>query len=357
MSGVAPERPLVSDDGVVCLAARAVGRSGLRLTELSLGGAQLGNLYRAITDEQACATVDAAWEGGIRYFDTAPHYGLGLSERRVGAALAGRPRSEYILSTKVGRRLEPLSPPGEFDDEGFAVAATHRRVWDFSRDGVLRSLEQSLQRLGVDGVDIVYLHDPDEHRREVLDSAYPALEELRGQGVVGAIGAGMNQTAMLADFARHTDMDLFMLAGRYTLLEQSALDDLLGVCERRGVGIVAAGVFNSGLLARRAPTDGAKYDYGDAPQALVAHAQRIAEICKRHGTSLPAAALAFPLAHAAVVSVCVGARSPEQIDRNIGLHRSVVPAAVWEELKEQGLLRPDAPVPAGDRPGGAGDQP
>ena len=357
MSGVAPERPLVSDDGVVCLAARAVGRSGLRLTELSLGGAQLGNLYRAITDEQACATVDAAWEGGIRYFDTAPHYGLGLSERRLGAALAGRPRSEYVLSTKVGRRLEPLSPPGEFDDEGFDVAATHRRVWDFSRDGVLRSLEESLGRLGVDAVDVVYLHDADEYRREVLESAYPALEELRGQGVVRAIGAGMNQAAMLADFARDTDMDVLMLAGRYTLLEQSALDDLLRVCEGRGVGIVAAGVFNSGLLASRVPAHGAKYDYGDAPQALVAHAQRIAEICERHGSSLPAAALAFPLAHPAVVSVCVGARSPEQIERNIGLHRSVVSAAVWGELKEQGLLRPDAPVPAGDRPGGSGDQP
>ena len=357
MSGLAPEVPLASDDGVAPLATRRVGRSALRLTEVSLGGAQLGNLYRAITDEQACATVDAAWEGGIRYFDTAPHYGLGLSERRLGAALAERPRGEFVLSTKVGRLLEPVSSAGGMDDEGFDVAATHRRVWDFSRDGVLRSLEQSLQRLRVDAVDIVYLHDPDEYRREVLDTAYPALEELRGQGVVSAIGAGMNQSAMLADFARDTDMDIFMIAGRYTLLEQSALDDLLRVCERRGVGIVAAGVFNSGLLASRAPADGAKYDYGDAPQALVAHAQRIAEICERHATSLPAAALAFPLAHPAVVSVCVGARSPEQIERNIDLHRSVVPAALWGELKEQGLLRPDAPVPAGGLAGSEGDQP
>jgi D-threo-aldose 1-dehydrogenase len=356
MSGVARDVPAVTVDGVVPLVTRPVGRSVLRLTEVSLGGAQLGNLYRAITDEQAVATVDAAWERGIRYFDTAPHYGLGLSERRLGTALAGRPRSEYVLSTKVGRRLEPLSPPGELDDEGFDVAATHRRVWDFSRDGVLRSLEESLQRLGVDGVDIVYLHDPDEYRREVLQTAYPALEELRAQGVVSAIGAGMNQVAMLADFARHTDMEVLMLAGRYTLLEQSALDDLLRVCERRGVGIVAAGVFNSGLLASRAPADGAKYDYDDAPQALVLAAQRIAEICERHGTSLPAVALAFPLAHPAVLSVCVGARSREQIERNIGLYRLGVPAAVWRELKEEGLLRPDAPVPAGDGTGGSGDQ-
>ena len=356
MSRVAPERPLAPGEGVVTLATRPVGRSALRLTELSLGCAQLGNLYQAITDEQARATVDAAWEQGIRYFDTAPHYGLGLSERRLGAALAGRPRSEYVLSTKVGRRLEPLSPARQLDDAGFDVKATHRRVWDFSRDGVLRSLEESLQRLGVDGVDIVYLHDPDEHRREVLETAYPALEDLRGQGVVSAIGAGMNQTAMLADFARHTDMDVLMLAGRYTLLEQSALDDLLPVCQRRGIGIVAAGVFNSGLLARRAPPDVAKYDYVDAPQALVLRARRMAQICERHGTSLPAAALAFPLAHPAVVSVCVGARSPEQIERNVGLHRSGVPAAVWSDLKEQGLLRSDAPVLAGGGNGDSGDQ-
>ena len=346
MSGVAPEPPSISVDGVLPLATRLVGRSALPWSELSLGGAQLGNLYRAITDEQARATVDAAWEQGVRYFDTAPHYGLGLSERRLGAALAGRPRNEFVLSTKVGRRLEPLTPRGRLDDEGFDVEASHRRVWDFSRDGVLRSLEESLQRLGVDGVDIVYLHDPDEHRREVFETAYPALEELRGQGVVSAIGAGMNQTAMLAEFARDTDMDVLMLAGRYTLLEQSALDELLPVCERRGIGVVAAGVFNSGLLARSAPADGAKYDYDDAPEALVLRARRMAEICERHRTSLPAVAVAFPLAHPAVVSVCVGARSPGQIERNVGLYRSGVPAAVWGELKEQGLLRSDAPVPA-----------
>ena len=345
MSPVASNGPPAPVEGTPTLATRPVARRSLRLTELSLGCAQLGNLYRAITDEQARATVDTAWEQGIRYFDTAPHYGLGLSERRLGSALAGRPRGEYVLSTKVGRRLEPLSPSTQRDDEGFDVAATHRRVWDFSRDGVLRSIEESLERLGMDAVDIVYLHDPDEHRHEALDTAYPALEELRAQGVVKAIGAGMNQTAMLADFARHTDMDVLMLAGRYTLLDQSALDDLLPVCERRGIGIVAAGVFNSGLLARRTPADGAKYDYDDAPEALVLRARRMAEICERHGTSLPAVALAFPLAHPAVLSVCVGARSPEQIERNIDLYRSGVPAAVWGELKEQGLLRPDAPVP------------
>jgi D-threo-aldose 1-dehydrogenase len=323
---------------------RPLARSALRLTELSLGCAQLGNLYRAITDEDATATVEGAWEQGVRYFDTAPHYGLGLSERRLGAALAGRPRQEYLLSTKVGRLLEPLGRVEGSDDAGFDAPATHRRVWDFSREGVLRSLEGSLERLGLERVDIVYLHDPDEHWSEALATAYPALEDLRGQGVVSAIGAGMNQAAMLADFARHTDMDLLMLAGRYTLLEQAALDDLLPACERRGIGIVAAGVFNSGLLARAGPADGSRYDYADAPPALVARARRIAEVCDRHGTSLPAAALAFPLAHPAVISVCVGARSREQVERNIGLYRSDVPAALWDELKADGLLRGDAPV-------------
>ena len=279
MSRSASDPPAVAAEGVVPLATRpvAAGRP-LRLSELSLGCAQLGNLYRAITDEQAHATIETAWAQDIRYFDTAPHYGLGLSERRLGSALAGRPRSEYVLSTKVGRLLEPMTAAGGRDDGGFDVPATHRRVWDFSRDGILRSLEESLRRLGLDAVDIVYLHDPDEHRREVLDTAYPALEELRGQGVVSAIGAGMNQTAMLADFARHTDMDVLMLAGRYTLLEQSALEDLLPICQQRGIGIVAAGVFNSGLLARRTPPDNAMYNYDDAPEALVLRARHMAEI-------------------------------------------------------------------------------
>jgi D-threo-aldose 1-dehydrogenase len=315
------------------------------LTPHSLGGAQLGNLYRAIRDDEARATIDAAWEHGVRYFDTAPHYGLGLSERRLGAALAGRPRDAYVLSTKVGRLLVPVEGPVVRDDEGFDVAATSRRVWDFSREGILRSLEQSLERLDLDRIDIVYLHDPDDHRDKVYETAYPALEELRAQGVVRAIGAGMNQSAMLADFARNTDMDVLMLAGRYTLLEQPALDDLLPVCEVRGISVVAAGVFNSGLLARAAPGTDAKYNYGDAPVELVDRARRIADVCEAHGTSLPAAAIAFPLAHPAVVTVCLGARSRAQVERNDRFFREPPPAALWSELKESGLLRADAPVP------------
>jgi D-threo-aldose 1-dehydrogenase len=315
------------------------------VSELSLGGGPLGNMYRAIDDEQAHATVAAAWERGVRYFDTAPHYGVGLAERRLGAALAERPRNELVVSTKVGRLLEPLDPPRPLDDHGFDAPGTHRRVWDFTRDGVLRSLEGSLERLALDRIDIVFLHDPDEHWSDAIGTAYPTLEELRAQGVVSAIGAGMNQAAMLADFARHTDMDLLMLAGRYTLLEQTALDDLLPICERRGIGLVAAGVFNSGLLARPTPADDAKYDYADAPAELVERARRIAEVCERHGTSLPAAALAFPLAHPAVVSVCVGARSPEEVERNVQLYHAGTPASVWNDLEAEGLLRREAPVP------------
>jgi D-threo-aldose 1-dehydrogenase len=317
----------------------------MRLSRLSLGCAQLGNLYRAIDDEEAHAVVDAAWVGGIRYFDTAPHYGLGLSERRLGAALAGRPRDDFVISTKVGRLLEPTPHATGRDDGGFDVPATHRRVWDFSREGVLRSLTSSLERLGLDRVDIVYLHDPDEHWDDALRHAYPALEELRAQGVVSSIGAGMNQTAMLADFARETDMDTFMLAGRYTLLEQGALDELLPLCEERGIGVVAAGVFNSGLLSSPDPARGARYDYGEAPDEIVARARRIADVCAEHGSTLPAAAVAFPLAHPAVVSVCVGTRSVEQMKRNIALYEAGVPDAVWPALRADGLLRADAPTP------------
>lgn len=315
------------------LPTRITKRSRLPLTELSLGCAQLGNLYRAIDDEQAAATVEAAWELGIRYFDTAPHYGLGLSERRLGAALAGRPREEFVVSTKVGRLLEPLDRPHGRDNEGFDVPATHRRVWDFSRDGVLRSLEQSLERLGLDRVDIVFLHDPDEHWTEAVEQAYPALEELRAQGVVSSIGAGMNQAEMLAAFVRQTDMDLLMLAGRYTLLEQGALDELLPLCVEHGVDVVAAGVFNSGLLARDEPPEDARYDYGAAPAEAIERARRLAAICRSYGASLPAAAISFPLAHPAVVSVCVGARSPQQIAGNVELYRRGVPAAARDALR------------------------
>ena len=328
------------------IASRALADGRLALSELSLGCAQLGNLYRELADADALATVDAAWGAGVRYFDTAPHYGLGLSERRLGAALASRPRDAYVVSSKVGRLLERVDSVAGLDDQGFVVPATHRRVWDFSRDGIRRSLEQSLQRLDLERLDIVYLHDPDDHWTDVLETGYAALDELRAEGVVRAIGAGMNQSALLADLVRHADVDVLMLAGRYTLLEQDGLDDLLPLCAERGVAVVAAGVFNSGLLARPYPSRQAKYDYDQAPPELVDRARAIAAICELHGTTLPAAALTFPLGHPAVASVCVGARSGEQMQRNATLYREAVPFDLWAELKTEGLLREDAPVPA-----------
>ena len=318
----------------------------IALTPLSFGAAPIGSLYREVTDSDARGAIDAAWDAGIRYFDTAPHYGLGLSERRVGDALRPRARDEYVLSTKVGRLLVPDPGATGMDPEGFFVPATTRREWDFSRDGVMRSVEASLQRLGLDRVDVLFLHDPDDHEREAFEEAYPALHELREQGVVSAIGAGMNQAAMLARFARETDVDVLLMAGRYTLLEQGALDDLLPACEARGVRVVAASIFNSGLLALDRPAPGTTYNYRAAPEEVVRRAERIADVCQRHGASLPAAALAFPLAHPAVASVCVGAREASEVERNAELVRDGVPAGVWDELRGEGLLREDAPTPS-----------
>jgi D-threo-aldose 1-dehydrogenase len=334
-----------SDDGGAQLPVRLLTGQGLPFTEISLGCSQLGNLYREMADDTARAIVDRAWQLGVRYFDTAPHYGLGLSERRLGAALSTRDADSYVVSSKVGRLLVPRAGLKTPDSEGFAVPATHRRVWDFTRDGIRRSVQDSLQRTGLAGLDVAYLHDPDDHMAEVLVTGYPALEEMRDEGLISAIGAGMNAAEPLARLVRETDVDLVMLAGRYTLLEQESLDELLPACTERGVGVVIAGVFNSGLLARDEPDDTARYDYTDAPPMLLERARAIARICREHGTTLPAAALAFPLAHEAVVSVCVGASSPEQIERSLSLYRTGVPSSLWPELKKRGLLRPDAPTP------------
>ncbi|MEV6877962.1 aldo/keto reductase [Amycolatopsis sp. NPDC051128] len=318
----------------------------LSLSRLGLGCAQLGNLYHAISDETAAATVRRAWDEGVRYFDTAPHYGLGLSETRLGAVLRAFPRDEYVLSTKVGRVLEP-NPDGAraLDDQGFAVPAAYRRRWDFSRDGVLRSLEDSLVRLGLDRVDVVYVHDPDDHFDEALRGAFPALRELREQGVIGAFGAGMNQAPMLGEFVRRTDLDVVLVAGRYTLLDQPALDELLPLCADRDVAVVAGGVFNGGILATAEP--GRVYDYAEAPPELVERAARIAAICARHGVELPEAALALPMAHPAVASVVVGAHDPEQVSVNARRARAVVPPEMWTELVAEGLLRADVVLAEG----------
>ncbi|MFC4561125.1 aldo/keto reductase [Nocardiopsis mangrovi] len=332
--------------------ARPLGRGGLRVGPYSFGGAQLGNLDREVPDHEWTGAVPAAWAGGARYFDVAPHYGLGLAERRLGAALAGLPAADgAIVSTKVGRLLAP-GPGTGTDPEGFAVPDTSVRVSDYSRDGVLRSLEASLERLGRDSVDILYVHDPDHHYREAMEGAFPALAELRSQGVVRSYGAGMNQSEMLTRFVCGTDLDVVLLAGRYTLLEQGALDDLLPECARRGVSVVAGGAFNSGLLATEHPRPGAAYNYAPAPDELLRRARAIAAVCERHGTTLPAAAARFPLGHPAVATVCLGSYSADQAARNAALFRAPVPGDLWADLADSGLLRADAPVPHAG-PGGA----
>lgn len=314
-------------------------RPAVRLSEVGFGGSAGGNLYHATTDEQFEAAVDAAWDAGIRYFDTAPHYGLGLSERRLGAALRRRPRSEYVVSTKVGRLLVPSPETADrADPDGFAVAATHRRVWDFSRAGIRRSVEASLRRTGLDRFDIVYLHDPDDHWRQAAETGVPALAELRDEGSVGAVGAGMNTAPALARFVRETDVDLVMCAGRHTLLDQSAGRDLLPAARERGVDVVIAGVYNSGLLARDRPPADARYDYRPADRETVARARRIAAVCERHGVTLPAAALAFARSDPAVVSTVVGMRSGAEVAETIDRTGVDVPDELWSALRADGLI-------------------
>jgi D-threo-aldose 1-dehydrogenase len=298
---------------------------------LGHGAANVGNLYRAMSDEHARAVLEAAWESGIRYFDTAPHYGLGLSERRLGAFLATKPRADYIVSTKAGRLLRPSPETADrLDDENqFAVPASLRRVWDFSPDGVRASLEESLERLGLSEVDVLYLHDPDEHDLAAdLASGVPAIAALRDEGLVGAVGIGSKSAEALVAAVRTEALDLAMVAGRYTLLEQA--DEVIAACRESAVGIVAAAVFNSGLLAK--PRPGGRYEYGAVPAELLARAERIAEVCERHGVTLPEAALQFPLREPAVRSVVVGAATPEQVRENARRMQVEIPEALWDEL-------------------------
>lgn len=320
-----------------------LGRSGVEITELSFGAAAIGNLFTPVAPEEAAAAVDAAWDVGIRTFDTAPHYGLGLSERRLGEALRGRPRDAYTLSTKVGRLLEPCPADGDDLAHGFAVPADHRRVWDFSADGVRRSIEESLTRLGLDRIDIVHLHDPDDHEEAAFRHGYPALERLRAEGMVGAIGAGMNQAAMLTRFVRDTDVDTVLCAGRYTLLDQSALAELLPEAEARGTSVIVGGVFNSGLLAD--PRPGATYDYTAAPDDLLQRALRIEAVAARHGVPLRAAALHYSLGHPAVAGALVGTRSAREVRDAADLLAQDVPTALWDDLLAEGLLPKDGPLP------------
>jgi D-threo-aldose 1-dehydrogenase len=305
----------------------------LELGRLGVGTAQLGNLQHELSDAEAIDIVDAAWDAGIRYFDTAPHYGVGLSERRLGMALAGRPRDDFVISTKVGRLLVP-NPGGESmqDEHGFRTPAVLRREWDFSRDGIMRSIDDSLTRLGLDDVDIAYLHDPDDHWLRASTDGVGALIELRDQGVLRAIGVGMNQSAMLSEFVRRCDIDLVMVAGRHTLLDRSASEVLLPLAAERGVGVVAAAVYNSGLLSTAEIAADATFDYLAAPPEIVSRARAMASLCRRYGVTLPDAAVQFPLRDPAVRAVVVGVRSRQEVVETIRRGQVAIPDGLWADL-------------------------
>jgi D-threo-aldose 1-dehydrogenase len=339
-----PKRTLTTRSG------RALGFSAF-----GFGAAPIGNMNRVLSQAEAEATVRQAWALGLRYFDTAPLYGHGLSEQRVGGALRGEPRDSFLLSTKVGRLLKPCAPGDE--DSGIYVGVPQVKVaYDYSHDGVMRSYEASLKRLGLDRVDILYVHDIDamthgsreaaEARTRALvdQGGWRALDELRAAGDVAAIGAGVNEWQPCARLLQLADPDIFLLAGRYTLLEQEALAALLPACAARGVGVVVGGPFNSGILATGA-VPGALYNYAPAPEPILRRTAAIEAVCARHGVRLAQAALQFPLGHPAVVSVIPGGQTPDQVAENLALLDAPIPARLWADLKAAGLMSLDAPTP------------
>ena len=328
----------------------------LASSPLALGGAPLGNLFRAVSDEAAVMLVRRAYGAGVRYFDTAPHYGHGRSERRMGDALRPFPRDEFLLSTKVGRLLDPRAYAPR-DQHGYVDTLPFVQRYDYSADGVRRSLDDSLQRLGLARVDVVYVHDIDRethgdaHPRrlaDALDGGLPALARLKADGVIGAYGLGVNDVTICSEVLRHADLDVILLAGRYTLADQSALVDLFPECERRGVPIVLGGPYNSGILASGAvPGNGSApyFNYAPAPRAIIERVAAIERVCARFDVSLKAAALQFPRAHAAVATVLAGARSIAELDENLRMAAMAIPGEFWQALCESGLIARDAPLP------------
>jgi D-threo-aldose 1-dehydrogenase len=305
-----------------------LGRTQVQVTRLGLGLAPIGGLYTPVGDAQAHAALDRAWDHGLRFFDTAPLYGNGLSERRAGAALSARPREEFVLSTKVGRLL--VADGSDTEDLWAEPAGGVAPRFDFSYEGVMRSFEASLERLGLQRIDVLHIHDPDNHFDEALSGALKALAQLRSQGLIGAIGAGMNQAEMLSAFARHGGFDCFLLAGRYTLLDRRGAQELLPLCAREGIGVIAAGVYQSGLLAD--PRPGVTENYHPAPEASIVKALALKEICESHGVPLRAAAIQFPLRHPAVSCVIVGVRTPEEVDDAVEMFGHDIPEQLWAEL-------------------------
>ncbi|GAA3938065.1 aldo/keto reductase [Microbacterium soli] len=317
-------------------------RPDLVLPALGYGAANVGNLFRELSDDDALAVLDAAWEAGIRYFDTAPHYGLGLSERRLGAFLRTKPRDEFIVSTKVGRLLRPNPDhrAGGLDTaHDFFVPDDLRRRWDFSEAGIRAAVAESQERLGLDRIDVLYLHDPERHDLDLaVSEALPAMQRLRAEGAITAIGVGSMVSDALARAVEEADLDLIMVAGRYTLLEQPAAERVLPACAERGTGVVAASVFNSGLLAQIEPRRDGRYEYGALPEALWERLMRIAAICAGHGVPLPAAAIRFPLRSALVRSVVVGGSRPAQLRQNVEYAAQEIPDEFWAELADAGLI-------------------
>jgi D-threo-aldose 1-dehydrogenase len=325
------------------LSVKEIGSTGLRVTRLGLGGAPLGGLFEGVSEDDARATLSAAYGAGIRCFDTAPFYGNGRSELRLGAFLRKRPRDEFVLSTKVGRLLVPAAEDA-VEYHGYRDVLPLNPVFDFSADGILRSFESSLERLGLERIDILHVHDPDAHYGAVVDQAFPVLSRLREEGRITAIGAGMNQWEMLYDFARDSDFDCFLLAGRYTLLDQSALSKLLPECVKRRISIFIGGPFNSGVLAAGSRGSG-HYDYEKPAPAILEKVARLEAVAGRHLVPLKAAALQFPLAHPAVASVIPGVRTAAEVEENVRMFSHPIPPAFWSELLAEGLLPEDAPIP------------
>ena len=326
----------------------ALGNTGLKVSQLALGTAPLGNLLAEIPEDQAEAAFAAALDAGLNYIDTAPFYGYGLAEERVGRALQGRNRSDYVVSTKVGRLIRPGERSGaEVFDGGksFYLAKPGMMTQrDYSYDGVMTSLDESLARLGTDYVDLLHIHDPDDHFDEAVKGAYPALAKLREEGVIKGVSAGMNQWEMLSNFMDHGHWDAFLLAGRYTLLDQTGLPELLPKCVDAGTAIIAGGVYNSGLLAD--PRPGITYNYMPVTEDILAQALRIKAVCTAHDVPLKAAAIQFPLAHPAVPTILTGVRSAAEFAENLELFETDIPDALWGDLRAEGLLSPDAPTPA-----------
>ena len=338
------------------LKRRKIGKTNLEVTELGLGGAPMGGFRATISDAEATMLSDAAYEGGVRYFDTSPFYGYGRSELRMGTALRQRPRHEYVLSTKVGRILHPMRPgegkPAEFRQNGLPGFAP---VFDYTYDGVMRSLEHSHMRLGLARIDIALIHDVDfwtikdrtileERFKTVMDSGFKALDECRRAGVIGAIGVGINESDTSLRFIQAGNFDCMLLAGRYTLLEQGGLDAFLPECVKRSVSVILGGPYNSGILTGGVKP-GATHDYVAAPIHLIEKAQKIEAVCQRHGVELGAAAMQFPLFHPAVCSVIPGALSAVEVRQNIARLSAVIPVELWGELKREKLLDPNAPTP------------